>query len=359
MKAIITAGGRGTRLRPITHNVNKHLIPLANKPMIYYAIEKTVESGIVDIGIVINVGDTEISANLGDGSQFGAKFTYIEQVGGPLGLAHVIKVCKNFLQDDAFLYYLGDNIVLKNMKHIIDKFQKEKCNALVCLVKAKNLLQFGVPEIKDGKIIRIEEKPQIPKSEYAVSGVYFFDHHIFEAVENIKPSARGELEISDANTYLIDHGYTVGYDIVDGWWKDTGTIEDLLEGNQLILDEFNSGDIKTDKSNIGSTVVMQGKVTILENTVIEGQVLIRGPVTIGRDCRIVNSYIGPYTSIGNDVEVENCEIENSIVLDYVDINCSARIIDSVIGYNATIRSAKATLPSGHKVIIGDNCIIEL
>ncbi len=359
MKAIITAGGRGTRLRPITYNFNKHLIPLANKPIIYYAINSVVNSGITDIGIVINTGDTEMRHNLGDGSQFGAKFTYIEQTGGPLGLGHIIKVSKDFLQKEPFVYYLGDNIIFADLKYIINKYQTEKLNALLCLAKVKNLTQFGVPEIKDGKIICVEEKPKIPKSEYAVSGIYIYDCNVFEAVDNIKPSARGELEISDVHTYLINHGYKVGYEIINGWWKDTGTVEDLLDGNQTILDEFDKSDIHTNESNLSQNTVIQGKVTILENTITDGRVLIRGPVAIGKNCRIINSYIGPYTSIGNDVEIENCEIENSIILDYADINCHVRIVDSIIGYNTTIRPVKSTLPNGHKLVIGDNSVVEL
>ncbi len=355
MKALITAGGHGTRLRPITNALNKHLIPIANKPMLIYAIEKIVNAGIKDIGIVINPGDKEILKALGTGEKWKAKITYIEQTGGALGLAHVIKISEPFIGKEPFLFYLGDNIILGEIKKFVKQFKTGDYNCLLALSKVRDPQRFGVPEIKDRRIIRVEEKPLYPKSNFAVTGIYFYDYHVFEAVKNIKPSGRGELEISDTHSYLIDKGYKVGYNEITGWWKDTGKPNDLLEANQLIL----SGIKRKIDIDIPDSVEIQGNVIIGENTDVSERTIIRGPVIIGKNCVIKNAYIGPYTSIGNDVEIYNAEIENSILLDYVDINCGVRIVDSILGANVNIAPTHKTLPGGHKLIIGENSIIEL
>ena len=228
-------------------------------------------------------------------------------------------------------------------------------NCLLALSKVKDPQRFGVPEILNGRIVKVEEKPQNPKSEFAVTGIYVYDHHIFEAVNAIKPSARGELEISDAHQYLLDHDYTVGYSEITGWWKDTGKPIDLLEGNQLVLNYINT---KID-GELDSRVVIQGKVKIGKNAKITGNSVIRGPVIIGDSCVIRDSYIGPFTSIGDRVEIYGAEIENSIIFEDADIHCNKRITDSLIGVNATITPVHETLPSGHKLLVGDNSFIEL
>jgi len=358
MKALITAGGRATRLRPITWTINKHLIPLANKPMIFYAIEKLVEAGIKEIGINVNPGDTEIAKAVGDGSRWGAKITCIEQTGGPKGLAHILKVAQPFLGDEPFVFYLGDNIILGSIKKFVEKFRQSKLNALLALARVRDPQRFGVPELRDGKIVRVEEKPAQPKSDYAVTGIYVYDNSVFKAVDAIKPSARGEFEISDVHTWLIEHDFQVGYEEITGWWKDTGKPEDLLEGNQLLLSEMKPEDFKME-GQVSPHAVINGRVSIGKDTKIGDKVLIRGPVVIGAGCSIENSYIGPYTAIGNFVEVYNTEIEHSVVFDYVDINCSARIVDSMIGQNATIVSAHASMPLGHKLVVGDNSLVEV
>jgi glucose-1-phosphate thymidylyltransferase len=358
MKALITAGGRATRLRPITWTINKHLIPLANKPMIFYAIEKLVEAGIKEIGINVNPGDTEIANAVGDGSRWGAKITCIEQTGGPKGLAHILKVAQPFLGEEPFVFYLGDNIILGSIKKFVDKFRQEKPSALLALARVRDPQRFGVPELKDGKIVRVDEKPSQPKSDFAVTGIYVYDSSVFKAVDAVKPSARGEYEISDVHTWLIEHGYQVGYEEITGWWKDTGKPEDLLEGNQLLLSEMKAEDFKIE-GQVSPNAVLNGRVSIGKDTKIGDKVLIRGPVVIGAGCNIENSYIGPYTAIGNFVEVYNTEIEHSVVFDYVDINCSARIVDSMIGQNATIVSAHASMPLGHKLVVGDNSLVEV
>lgn len=270
MKALITSGGRGTRLRPITHTSNKHLIPIANKPMIHYAIEAVVEAGVRDIGIVINPETgREIQQALGDGSRWGATFTYILQE-APLGLAHVIKVSQGFLKEEPFIFYLGDNVVAGGIRRFVEAFESHKPNCRLLLARVKDPERFGVPEIHDGRIVRVEEKPQQPKSPYAVTGIYLYDAHILEAVGRIAPSARGELEISDAHQYLIDQGYEVAYREITGWWKDTGQPEDLLEANRLILDrimDFGEPSImgEVDRhSDIAGKVVVEARVRNLQ-----------------------------------------------------------------------------------------------
>lgn len=356
MKALIAAGGHGARLRPITYTINKHLIPIANKPMIFYALEKVAKIGVKEVGIVINPGDRELPQVIKDGGKWGLKITYIEQTGGPLGVAHVIKISSNFIDRESFLFYLGDNIILSELSGFLRQFEKEKLNCQLALSKVKDPQRFGVPEIRDGKIIRVEEKPQRPKSDFAVAGIYIYDHHIFDAVNSLKPSARGELEISEAHTYLIERGYKVGFAEITGWWKDTGKPEDLLEGSQLIL-----SDIETKiEGEIEKGAVVQGKVKIGKGTkILNHKTVIRGPVVIGENCVIKNCYIGPFTSIGNRVEIYNTEMENSIIFDDADINCGQRIVDSLIGLNSLITSAKHTWPSGHKLIIGSQSQVEL
>ncbi|MEW6407330.1 MAG: glucose-1-phosphate thymidylyltransferase [Patescibacteria group bacterium] len=356
MKALITAGGHGTRLRPITFTLNKHLIPIANKPMIFYVLEKVAAAGIKDVAININPGDKELPNSLGDGKRWKIKITYIEQKGGPKGLAHIIKNAKSFLKKDPFVFYLGDNIFLGGIKKFIETFKKKKLSCLLTLARVPDPQRFGVPEINTkGEIVKVEEKPEKPKSDFAVCGIYIYDHHIIEAVENIKPSARGEFEISDAHQYLLDRGYKVGYEEVSGWWKDTGKPNDLLEANQLILHE-----IKKDiKGKVEKSATIQGKVVIGKGTKVIGRSFIRGPVVIGENCVIRDSFIGPFTSVGNGVEIDGGDIENCLLMDYVDIKTSKRIVDSLVGYNCSILDDGGTLPSGHKLIIGQNSSIEL
>ncbi len=362
MKALITAGGHAMRLRPITLNRNKHLIPLAGKSMLAFAIEKVVAAGITDIGININPGDTEIPAAIGDGSKFNCHLTYIEQQGGAKGLAHIVKNARDvgFLNGGSFLMYLGDNILLANIKKMIDRFETEHWNCMLALSRVPDPERFGVPEIVDGKIVSVEEKPKHPKSDFAVTGIYVYDEHALSAVDTLKPSARGEYEISDLNQYYIDQGLRVGYEEITGWWKDTGKAEDLLTGNQFILDEMRAEDVSVHPTvRIGDGVKIQGKVSIGEGTIISDNTLVRGPVVIGEHTIIRNSYIGPYTSIGNHVEILNTEIEHSIVFDKVLINCEKRIVDGIIGVGAKIISSNASLPHGHKLIVGDNSVVEL
>ncbi|MBI3586809.1 MAG: glucose-1-phosphate thymidylyltransferase [Ignavibacteriales bacterium] len=353
MKALIASGGRGTRLRPITHTQNKHLIPIANKPILYYAIEAAVDAGIKEVGIVHNADSLEVPNYVGDGSKWGIRIAYIPQE-TPGGLAQVVQLAENFIGKDNFIFYLGDNMVVGGIKKFIDDFQKNSCNCLLTLAKVKDPERFGVPEIKDGKVIRVEEKPKSPKSQYAVAGIYVYDHHIFEAVKSLKPSPRGELEISDAHQYLIDKGYSVGYTEITGWWKDTGKPVDLLEANRLILDNIkprNDGEVDKQSDVAGKVIIEKGAKIINSK--------VRGPAIIGKDCVIENSYIGPFTSIGDRTEVRNSEVEYSIVLrDCKVLSVGIRIEGSILGNDVEIVEANGK-PRVHRFMIGDQSRVEV
>jgi len=358
MKAIITSGGKGTRLRPITHTSNKHLIPIANKPMIHYAIEAVAEAGISEVGIVYNP-DTgeEIKHALGNGEQWGLKFTYILQE-APLGLAHVVKVAEDFIGKEPFVFYLGDNVIVGGIRRFIEDFQREGSNCHLVLSRVQDPERFGVPEIREGRIVGVEEKPRHPKSQYAVTGIYIYDTSIFEAVNNIRPSGRGELEISDAHDYLIKKGYRVGYSEITGWWKDTGKPEDLLEANRLTLDRVIGdhepvikGDVDKRSDIAGKVIVEKGAKIIKSN--------IRGPVIIGENTVIENSYVGPFTSIYYDCYIRNSEVEYSIILEKCKIiDADIRIERSLLGREAEIIKCYS-MPRTQKFIIGDQSIVEL
>ena len=358
MKALISSGGKGTRLRPLTHTSNKHLIPIANKPMIYYVIEAVIQAGIKEIGIVINpeTGD-EIKGALGSGDKWGVKFTYIIQE-APLGLAHVVKVSQDFIKDAPFVFYLGDNVLVGGINRFIEEFLKNKNNCQLVLAKVKEPERFGVAEIKDGRVISVKEKPQKPRSSYAVTGIYLYDHSIFEAVNNITPSTRGELEISDAHQYLISNGFAVGYSEITGWWKDTGKPEDLLEANRLILDRIIDGGEPKIMGEVDSSSDIAGKVIIEEGAKVIKST-IRGPVIIGENTLVENSYIGPFTSIYYACEIKNSEIEYSIVLENCKIiDADVRIERSLLGREVKIYKNNSK-PSTQKFILGDQSTVEL
>ncbi|NOZ60896.1 MAG: glucose-1-phosphate thymidylyltransferase [Calditrichaeota bacterium] len=353
MKALITSGGKGTRLRPLTHTQNKHLIPIANKPILHYAIETVAAAGIKEIGITTNADSDEVPRSIGDGSQWGVKITYIPQE-SPLGLAHVIKIAEDFIGKEPFIFYLGDNMVVGGVKRFVDAFEKDHVNCYLTLAKVKDPERFGVPEIVDNRIISVEEKPKNPKSHFAVAGIYIYDHHVFEAVNNIEPSARGELEISDAHQYLIDHGHQVGFSEITGWWKDTGKPIDLLEANRLVLEHTKpeiKGVINGKSSLAGNVSVGKGSKIINSN--------IRGPVVVGENTVIENSYIGPFTSIQNDCYIRNSEIEYSIVLNKCKVlDIGIRIESSLLGTDVEIVKSE-NKPSTHRFFIGDQSRIEL
>jgi glucose-1-phosphate thymidylyltransferase len=353
LKALIASGGRGTRLRPITHTQNKHLIPIANKPILHYAIEAAASAGIRQIGIVHNADSQEVPKYIGDGSRWGVEITYIPQE-VPGGLAQVVQLAEKFIAGEKFIFYLGDNMLVGGVKRFVEEFEKSNCNCLLTLAKVKDPERFGVPEIRDGKIIRVEEKPKKPKSSYAVAGIYLYDHHIFEAVKSLKPSGRGELEISDAHTLLIERGLKVGYVEITGWWKDTGKPIDLLEANRLVLDNIEPHiDGEIDKqSDVAGRVVVEKDSRVVNSK-------IRGPAIIGKNCIIENSYIGPYTAIGDKTEVRNSEIEYSIVLrDCKIVSVGIRIEGSILGNDVEVVEA-AGKPRVHRFMIGDQSRIEV
>jgi glucose-1-phosphate thymidylyltransferase len=353
VKALIASGGRGTRLRPLTHTQNKHLIPIANKPILHYAIEAVVDAGIKEIGIIHNADSDEVPRAIGDGKRWNVKMTYIPQ-DAPLGLAHVVKIGQKFIGKDDFIFYLGDNMVVGGVKRFVDEFKRSGCNCFLTLSKVKDPERFGVPEIKKGKIIGVQEKPKKPKSQFAVSGIYIYDSNIFEACKNIKPSGRGELEISDAHQYLIDKGYTVGYSEITGWWKDTGKPADLLEANRLVLDNIQSridGDVDKSSSVAGKIILEKGAKII--NSVV------RGPAIIGKNAVIENSYVGPFTSIGDESIIKNSEVEFSILLNQCKvIDVKIRIEGSLLGNEAEIVEATGK-PRVHRFMIGDQSRVEV
>ncbi|MBI5427095.1 MAG: glucose-1-phosphate thymidylyltransferase [Nitrospinae bacterium] len=348
MKGLILSGGKGTRLRPLTHTQAKQLVPVANKPILFYGIEALVESGIKDIGIVVGETKAEIKEAVGNGSRWGARIAYIEQ-SAPLGLAHAVKISEGYLKKDPFVMYLGDNIITGGVLPFVERFVKERPNSQILLAHVPNPSEFGVAELSKGRVVRLEEKPKKPKSDLALVGVYLFDSTIFEAVNAIKPSKRNELEITDAIQYLIRKKFNVQSHIIDGWWKDTGKLEDILEANRLVLDSKQlciEGSVDKN-SRVEFKVVVSKGASIVNSS-------IRGPAVIGENVRIVNSYIGPFTSIDRDVYLENVELEHSIVLQHSKIkNIRKRISDSLIGKNVVIEPSNGR-PESYQFMVGDN-----
>jgi glucose-1-phosphate thymidylyltransferase len=353
VKALIASGGRGTRLRPITHTQNKHLIPIANKPILHYAIEAAVDVGIRDLVIVINAGSSEVPDAIGDGSRWGVRITYVPQE-SPGGLAQVVALAEKAIGTEPFVFYLGDNMVVGGIRRFVEEFQRSGCSCFLTLARVKDPERFGVPEIRDGRIVAVEEKPRAPKSSFAVAGIYLYDHHIFEAVKAIRPSARGELEISDAHQYLIDHGHTIGFTEITGWWKDTGKPLDLLEANRLVLDNVEP-DIRGEVDGASSVA---GKVAIGARTRIVNSI-VRGPAVLGEDCVIEDAYIGPFSSIGDRTLVRGSEVEYSIILrDCKILNVGIRVEGSILGNDVEIVRA-AGKPMVHRFLIGDQSRVEL
>jgi len=348
MKGLILAGGKGTRLRPLTHTSAKQLVPVANKPVLFYGIESIAAAGIHEIGIV--VGDTreEVKAAVGDGSRFGVKVTYIEQ-DAPRGLAHAVLIAEKFLAGDSFVMYLGDNLIASGISSLVEDFRQRRCNSQILLARVPNPSSFGVAEIDGERVVRLSEKPAVPKSDLALVGVYMFDPTIFEAVHAIRPSSRNELEITDAIQWLVDHGRSVHPHLVTGWWKDTGKVEDMLEANRIILDTFTA---KVPAGlDPGSRV--EGKVVFEEGAKVANSV-VRGPTVIGRNAVVENAYVGPYTAIGAGCRISNCEIENSIVWEQSEIrDIPVRIADSLIGRGVKIHRGQIR-PKVHRFLIGDD-----
>jgi glucose-1-phosphate thymidylyltransferase len=348
VKGLILSGGKGTRLRPLTYTSAKQLVPVANKPVLFYGIEAIAGAGIRDIGIVVGETQAEIRAAVGDGSRWGIRVEYIEQ-DAPRGLAHAVKISQAFIGTDPFVMYLGDNLLNKGITHFVDQFAREKPAAQILLARVPDPQMFGVAELRNGNVVRLVEKPKEPIGDLALVGVYMFGSEIFESVNQIAPSFRNELEITDAIQNLIDRGLTVRPHIVEGWWKDTGKLEDILEANRLILDTLE----RRIEGNVDEDSRVEGKVVIEEGACVERSV-IRGPAIIGRGARIVHAYVGPFTSIMNDVEVRDSEVEHSIVLEGASLrDLSNRVIDSLIGKNVRIYRIPLK-PSAYRFMLGDN-----
>ena len=353
MKALLTAGGHGTRLRPITYTQNKHLIPIANKLMLQYAIDYLKESDIYEIGIIINANDESIINEFGNGKNYGVEITYIEQ-DQPLGLAHVVKISQSFIGSDDFIFYLGDNILVGGVKSFINDFKKMKSNCHLVLSQVPDPNRFGVADIVDNQIVNIQEKPISPRSNLAVTGIYLYDSNIFEAVNNIKPSKRGELEISDAHQFLIENGYEVSFSEITGWWKDTGQPSDLLDANCLVLDNIKS----QNNGNIDDMSKMTGEVIIGKNSSIINSI-IKGPVIIDNDCIIKDSYIGSYSSIGKNCKITNAKVEYSILMEGCVLDSLNQIMkSSLLGKNVKVVGSN-NQNNNSTFLLGDQSYVEL
>jgi glucose-1-phosphate thymidylyltransferase len=354
MKGLILSGGKGTRLRPLTHTSAKQLVPVANKPVLFYGIEAMAEAGITEVGIIIapETGG-EIREAAGDGSRFGVRIEYIEQ-DAPLGLAHAVLTAEPFLGDSPFVMYLGDNLLRNGIVALVDTFREEQPDALILLTPVPDPENYGVAELDgNNRVSRLVEKPEEPKTDLALVGVYMFTSAIFDAARSIEPSWRNELEITDAIQTLVDRKARVDPHIVHGWWKDTGQVHDMLEANRLILDDL---DERIEGELVGSRV--EGRVVIehgarLENTTV------RGPAVIGAGARLVNAYIGPYTAIGENVRIENAELEHSIVMSGSRISqVDHRIEASLIGKDVTIARGPG-LPKAYRFVVGDSADVQI
>ena len=356
MKALILAGGAGTRLRPITHTSAKQLVPVANKPILFYGLEQMAEAGIVEVGMV--VGDTaeEIRAAVGDGSTWGLKVTYLPQE-APLGLAHCVLIARDFLGEDDFVMYLGDNLLRQGVREFVERFEADGRShsvAQILLARVPDPQRFGVAEIgPTGEVLRLVEKPVDPPSDLALVGVYLFGPTIHDAVRAIEPSGRGELEITDAIQWLLDNGHRVHHQVVEGWWIDTGKLDALLEGNRLILETL---DQRVDGS-VDAESRIEGRVVICAGAEVVAST-IRGPAIIGAGTRVEHSFVGPFTSIAERCQVLRSEIEHSVILDDSRIIDIPRVEDSLIGKQVVVtRSARR--PRANRFMLGDHSQVDL
>jgi glucose-1-phosphate thymidylyltransferase len=359
MKGLVLAGGAGTRLRPITHTSAKQLVPVANKPILFYGLEAMAAAGIDEIGIIVGDTRAEVMAAVGDGGRWGLEVTYIPQE-APLGLAHCVLIAGDFLGDDDFVMYLGDNLLEEDLTAFVDEFLKARANdvvkpsAQILLKQVPDPHRFGIAEVDgNGHVVRLMEKPADPPSDLALVGVYLFDRSINDAVRAIRPSARGELEITDAIQWLLDQGRRVRQKTLTGWWIDTGKLTPLLEANRLLLEKLEP--VVDGSVDEGST--LDGRVDVAAGAEIVGST-IRGPVAIGSWTRVVNSFIGPFSAIGARCEVVNSEIEHSVVMDGSRIVDIPRLEDSLIGREAVVTRSQQR-PRALRLMVGDHCQIDV
>jgi len=354
MKGIVLHGGHGTRLRPLTHTGPKQLLPIANKPMSQYCVETLVEAGIVEIAFIIGgIGSDKVKDHYGNGEKFGAKFTYIEQ-DFPKGIAHAVSLCKDFVGNEKFVVFLGDNIIQREISEYILNFEKSNATAFLLLCEVSNPSQFGIAEIKDNKIIKITEKPKNPPTNLAVTGIYFLTPYIFEIIKKLKPSWRNELEIADALQMLVEEEKEIIYGMITDFWKDTGTPNDIIEANRIILENM-TGSFQGKKEE---KVILEGKVMVGEGTIIKNGVKIIGPTIIGKNCIIENdTVIGENTSIGDNSHLSYCTISNSIIMSNCTIEGKLDIKNSIIASNSKI--IKEQNENSKKFLLGEGTQISL
>lgn len=354
MKGLILCGGLGTRLRPMTYTRAKQLLPVANKPILYYALDAFREAGVTQIGIVVGETASEIKDAVQDGSKWGVTVEYIPQE-APLGLAHAVKISRSFLKNDPFVMYLGDNLLQGGVTELINDFEENSPDALVLLKSVSNPQSFGVAELDEkGHLIRLVEKPSHPASDLALVGVYLFTEKIHSAIGRISPSPRGELEITDAIQEMIDSGYRVHSRIHSGWWLDTGKKDDLLEANRVVLQELRT----SIGGNVEKNTQIEGPVSIGEGSFVENSIL-KGPLVIGEGCRIMNAVLGPDTSIGNSCIINGNEIMGSVILDHCEISGELPPIqESLIGRNVILHGRKRKEKSLH-LLLGDDSDVNM
>jgi glucose-1-phosphate thymidylyltransferase len=367
VKALILAGGAGTRLRPITHTSAKQLVPVANKPILFYGLEAMADAGIKQVGMIVGDTRSEIMAAVGDGSRWGVEVTYIPQE-APLGLAHCVLIAREFLGEDDFVMYLGDNLLKQSVRDFVERFEAERQRATsptldgshlmptaqILLAKVPDPHRFGVAELDaDGHVVRLVEKPTVPPSDLALVGVYLFDRTIHEAVRAIAPSARGELEITDAIQWLIDQDYAVRSEILEGWWIDTGKLTPLLEANRLILETLDrriDGEVDAD-SQVDGRVVIEAGASITRSH-------IRGPAVVGAGTQVIDSYLGPFTAIDEDCRIVSSEVEHSVILAGSEVVGIPRLVDSLIGRHVEV-SRSERRPRAVRLMVGDHCQVDL
>ncbi len=361
MKALILAGGAGTRLRPITHTSAKQLVPVANKPILYYGLEAVAEAGIKQVGMIVGDTRAEVMGAVGDGSRWGMEITYLPQE-APLGLGHCVLIARDFLAEDDFVMYLGDNLLKQSLRGFVDAFERSRQASMVhgpavaqiLLKQVPDPQRFGVAELDaGGRVVRLVEKPVDPASDLALVGVYLFDPTIHEAVRAIAPSARGELEITEAIQWLIDQGHRVASEILDGWWIDTGKLTPLLDANRLVLETF---ELRVD-GIVDDASSLEGRVVVETGADIQGST-VRGPAIIGAGARITDSYIGPFTAVAPGAEVTRSEVEYSVLLEGASVHDAGRIVDSLIGRHVEVTRSRRR-PSATRLMVGDDCQIDL
>lgn len=357
-KAILTGGGRATRLRPITSTINKHLIPLANKPMIYHAIEKVVEAGVEEIFINTNPGERVLKDHIGDGGHWGVKIHFFEQVGGPQGVAHVVKQAEQFIANDPFIFYLSDNIILGSLNELVDEYFKGGHDCVLALSEVAESRHFGVPVFDhQGNLSDVWEKPINPPNNFAVTGIYIYGPKVFfEAFQNIKKSDRGEYEISSIHSHLLKNNYKVGYKEITGWWRDTGQAHDLICANTLLINQIPKENYLK-LGQVESGAKLEGLVHIGAGTNIKNNVKIVGPVIIGENCILDNCVILPATTINPGCVIKHATIEKSIILSNANIDADIHITESIIGESTVIKKKNEGLK--YRVILGDQTLMEL